>query len=229
MKKFLKKTEIAKMKSKEIAPLLDVYVAKISPNYSEKILCCELRNQEIKNTRDETLKLQKYWAWRLLEYAVKNSLNLDPENVNFQKQQSGEWTADDFYFSISHSDEMICVAVSNEAVGVDIESVKHFFKSVNSMEKQVALKKRISHQNETESYFSNFANDENNQANLLLELWLKKESAFKFCKNEIFFPKDIDTTKFNYIIKNTDEYSFAVCSEISSVVKIFVIDDIKKY
>ena len=100
-----------------------VYYAQTSVDTAERELYPRERTEEINGCKNESVKREKYYAWRLLEYAIKDVFSLDFNNLQFTKLPSGQWICDGCRFSISHSSGRVAVAVSDSDVGVDIEAV----------------------------------------------------------------------------------------------------------
>ena len=98
---------------------------------------CKLRNEEIKSTTNAKLKLQKYYAWKVLEYAIKNDFNLNPLDVDFTKNANGKWKCSNFHFSISHSENAVCVSISTKQTGVDVQVKQKSF--INGFEKSILI------------------------------------------------------------------------------------------
>jgi 4'-phosphopantetheinyl transferase len=102
----------------------DVYISSIPKEIVITPLASEERNKEMAKVSNERLKREKYFVWKLLEYAISHSLGLVPQDVKFEKLDSGRWCTPEFEFSLSHTDGAAAVAVSSAPVGVDIEPVK---------------------------------------------------------------------------------------------------------
>ena len=86
------------------------------------ILCAE-RKADIAKTKNEEAKREKFYAWRLLEYAVKCGTGSDLNDLCPRKTDTGKWVADGVYFSLSHSHGTVAVCVSDRPCGVDIEEL----------------------------------------------------------------------------------------------------------
>ena len=82
------------------------------------------RYREVLSCKNEKAKQEKYLVWKLLEKAVVDMINLDFANLRFVKTDNGQWICPDFYFSLSHTDGLVCVAVSDSPIGVDVELVR---------------------------------------------------------------------------------------------------------
>ena len=133
----------------------------------------------LKQCGNAHLAEQKLSAWLLLQQVLERCLSADLNNVEFCKHPSGKWTCNLCHFSISHSQNVVCVAISNNAVGVDMENLAHF-----SNKSPVRLLERISTQSEqsVEPTLQNVA-----------ELWSKKEAIFKAQGCGSFVPNSICT------------------------------------
>ena len=80
-----------------------------------------LRANYISSINDLVRKKQSFFVWKLLIYALKlNGYN----NVKFTNT-NGKWCAknSEINFSLSHSQNMVCVAVNKGNIGVDIEKI----------------------------------------------------------------------------------------------------------
>ncbi len=77
----------------------------------------------IDNNLINSKKLIHYYSWvKLREVLIK--YNIDIYNMNIQYNKNGKPFIDiPYYFNISHSKDLIIIAVSNSLCGVDIEYV----------------------------------------------------------------------------------------------------------
>ena len=167
------------------------------------------RKEQIDSCQNKEIKAQKFFAWKLLEYALKEN-GLDIKDFSFECV-SGHWQCKDFCFSISHSDSIVVVAIDNIPIGVDIEKKERMPKHSNFTDK-------ISHPNETKNNDMEFS-----------RLWTRKESAFK--KNNLakFTPSSIDTTAGNYVEFTVsfkgNNYSLCVAIENKKDLKVVSIQE----
>ena len=103
-------------------PILAIYLAN-----TDGVTVGEVKNRqrsaEIAHTKNETVRAEKYTAWKTLEFASRDALGKELDECSPKKHANGRWTADGMFFSISHSSGTVAVAVSNAEVGIDIESV----------------------------------------------------------------------------------------------------------
>lgn len=140
-----------------------------------------VRYDEVKECKNDKVKLEKYLVWKLLEKIVESTLNIDFANVQFTKTDNGKWVCPDFYFSLSHTDGLVCVALSGSPIGVDTELVR----DVNA-----GLAKKILTEREVD-LMADLPFDEQNR--YLLESWVRKESIFKKTGGEKLLPNRTET------------------------------------
>ena len=153
-----------------------VYVAEI-PNGELKELYPKERQLEIKHTKNEKLKREKYYVWRLLEYALAESFGKSISELEFTKHKSGRWSTPFCEFSISHTDGVVAVAISNETVGVDVEVIKPRHND-KTAERIMTAEEYNKYQNLPESERTEF----------FLSVWTRKEAVFKSLHLDSFVP-----------------------------------------
>ncbi len=193
-------------------PIADVYTAVI-PDRDIGELTTKLRQDEILSVKNDKVKRQKYYAWKLLEYALMRTFGYKISDLNFTKTESGKWCTDKCYFSISHSRDLVAVAVSKKPIGVDCELIAE--PKPNAIERVLrrAEKKQLKRVGE------------NQKTEYLITAWSKKESAFKYIGEGKFLPSKIDTTKFSYAQKivalGNDNYTLNTCTNYNKNVRYF--------
>ena len=194
--------------------MIYVYVAKLPLTESAEALSNIERQAEISSISNERVRREKYYVWRLLEYAMRQSLGIDPAEVEFKKDTSGKWTCDACEFSLSHSGDAIAVAISKEPVGVDIERER--------IKRPDAMADFILTANERREY-ENILNEAKEK--YLIRKWCEKESAFKLQNKASFKPAQIETAEFFSTVTETEllfeKYILAVSSKSKDTVKIF--------
>ena len=161
----------------------DLYIASI-PDAPIDTISLAARQALIEKTVNEPMKRQRYYVWKLLEYALKNSFLLQPETIAFSVDENGKWSCPDCYFSLSHCNDAVAVAVSATPVGVDIEK----------LDRTVApgLCRKVLTDKELLEY--NQLND-SRRHRYLLEKWCAKESLFKVSGGKQFSPCHIETNE----------------------------------
>lgn len=164
-------------------PIVDVYVAAIPEGVKIGRLSCAEREAEIDSVSNPRVKTEKYCVWKLLEYALERSFGLHADKLSFTKNEAGKWTTDKCFFSLSHCDGAVAVAVSRAAVGVDIEEL-------HSISRDRFATKIL-----TPDEYALFEKTPcSEQEHFLLERWTGKESMFKRSDKPAFIPRDHDTT-----------------------------------
>ena len=124
--------------------MIGVYVANVCENGDKQGIYPDERAKEIDKVSNPQLKLQKISSWKLLEKAVCDCFGFSFTELNFALDGNGKWTCDKFYFSLSHTNDKVAVAVSDGPVGVDIESLSAFKNGVRkSFRKECSAKAKV--------------------------------------------------------------------------------------
>ena len=173
-------------------------------------ILCRVRKEYTDGIKEPYRKRQSVLVWKLLEYVFYRYFSI--KDVVFSLDKSGKWTSDqtDLFFSLSHSGNIVAVAVSDsERTGVDVEKVSEkIFKLVNKLlingnkstndgkptngnkstndSKSSNAEKVFSCDHESES-LQDGSSLKNVSAEYLTFRWTEKESAFKSAsKNPVF-------------------------------------------
>lgn len=163
-------------------PIVDVYVAQIPEQANIKSLTCAERKMEIDSVTNPKVKIEKYYVWKLLEYALERSFGLHSSKLIFTKTEEGKWMTDKCFFSLSHCDGAVAVAVSRAAVGVDIEALRPISRE--------RFADKILNADEYELYQQMLPDE---REFFLIEKWTAKESLFKKSGEKVFIPRDNNT------------------------------------
>lgn len=130
------------------------------------------------NTDFEKIKNSKFKISLLAKFYVKKIaaefLNATINTLDFEKTSNGKpflKNYPDFHFNISHSNNLIAIAIDNSQIGIDIEKIR-----------EVNLKLANRHFCENEINFINSNNER------FFEIWTKKEAYLKFCGKGITLP-----------------------------------------
>ncbi len=197
-------------------PEVHVYVAKKHDVLSFGGLFPIKRQNEIDEVSNLEVKKDKYLVWKLLEYALKQSFGVDIKDVKFTKDATGKWLCDKCEFSLSHSKNVVCVAVSKNPIGVDVEKI--------NSDRFEFLEKILSDKEKEE--YQKIKPEE--KAEFLFNAWTKKESLFKR-KNL----KEISIKEFSLLDEKVyqekldfsdGEYSLSVATELISKINTYVIE-----
>lgn len=171
---------------------------------TNKTLYPKERQTQIENTKNKKLKLQRYFSWKLLEKALHNTFGINIDNCNFVLSDTGKWECDSFYFSISHTNGLVAVAISNNPVGLDVE------------ERQIPLdlKDKVL----TNLEIAELEKVADKQGYMLVK-WTQKEAVFKLLSHKNFIPSKIDVGQFfthsDKVMVENKRYCFTVASKNS--------------
>ncbi|MBO7215180.1 MAG: 4'-phosphopantetheinyl transferase superfamily protein [Clostridia bacterium] len=186
-----------------------VFTLNMPNNFEFSPVYPPLRQEEIESAGCDKVKKEKYFSWLLLEYAFSKSYSLDIKDIKFERLSNGKWVCGDCYFSITHSNNAVAVAVSLSPVGIDMESRD---RDASKVEKLLSPKER-------EELLSAA-----NKNDYILTKWTERESSFKLsndCNFRPFTTNDIDcvyTTKTLKISKK--EYILTVASNKDCIIEI---------
>ncbi|MBR6773356.1 MAG: alpha/beta hydrolase [Clostridia bacterium] len=193
---------------------VDVFVAPI-PDGEIGVVFPPLRNEEICACKNKKVKRQKYFVWKLLEYAIENSLGLKMDELTFDKTSSGKWVTNACEISLTHSDEVVAVALSINPVGIDIEGVRPIRSS---------LAKKTLCEREYQQFC---ALDKENQSDYFIKKWTQKESLFKQSYLDNFVPKNILADESKVYSQKTiidgKEYYLSVATDTPDKVRVYPI------
>lgn len=194
-------------------PIADVYVATIPEKMEETPLYPPARMQEVLTCTNEQVKRQRYYAWKLLEYALERTFGYKISNLTFEKTKSGKWTSPTCFFSISHSEKAVAVALSRKTIGVDVEILRP---TKNGFIEKVLTKTE-------KGEFSSIPETE--QTEYLIGKWTEKESIFKTFGENRFQPAKIETAKYEVKSKKIsvlgEEYMLSVAGETLGNLRFF--------
>lgn len=210
--KYCSQTEAVRQFLKSL-PLLHVYVCAM-PNESKlSSLYPAERNREVNSIKNENVKREKYYVWKLLEYALDRSLGIKLKKAGIKKSENGKWKSSECEFSLSHSSGVLAVAISRKPVGVDIEKI--------SAPRSERFAERIL----TEKEFNNYsAKEKSLSPEFLIEKWTQKESIFKSLDEKYFNPSKIETenasVRTERLTVNGEEYMLSVASQTPNRLKL---------
>lgn len=166
-------------------PILDVYLMPLHETKQDGAVYPPAREAYIQSAADEEVRRQRFAVWKLLETAVDHSFHYRFSDLRFRRKHSGKWTCNRLHFSLSHTKGAVAVAVSNAAVGIDVENAEAFSEKYSDSKKLSAIAAHTL----TAQELSEFSNT----PEAFLQLWTKKESYFKYMGASRFDPQKINT------------------------------------
>lgn len=169
-------------------PYVYVYLSTF-PFDTDKSIYPKERKKEIDAVTNLKVKEEKFYVWKLLEKILCDKKDLPIKKVKFSKQNA-KWVADGFNFSLTHSKNVLAVAVAKNPVGVDIEFLDD--------ERFFYLKDKILTDSEISEYS---ALPDCDKADYLARLWTVKESIFKMKNGDVFKPSLIESNVNTFISK----------------------------
>jgi hypothetical protein len=152
-------------------------VAVLPDKPTGKIFSAE-RRKEIADCLNERVRLEKRSVWKLLEYALETTFGKKSNGFVFAPSQNGKWRTDGVEFSLSHSGNALCVALSSAPVGIDVEKI--------ALPKSGKLLEKIFSEREREEYSA--LEQDQARADYFTQKWTRKESAFKSLDLPAFLP-----------------------------------------
>lgn len=202
--RFSSMTENLRMKFRSI-PVVHVYVEKFPFCIADETILPPERQKEIDSCSNPKVRSEKFYAWKLLEKALIHSLGLKLENLGVTRNKNGKWGCSSCYFSISHSGDLVAVAVSRKPVGVDIEK-RDETRFTDALEDKIVSKREAAALQRLEE-----------RGTALNALWTKKEAIFKLDGEKSFQPKQIETSKYTSTTKSIqcgeERYLITVASD----------------
>ena len=181
-----------------------VFVTVIDPEAEITEVYPPERQAEIERCSNSRVRMEKYTAWRLLEFALRTMRGTSMESLVFSKDQYGKWSTEECFFSISHSGGAVAVAVSDKPVGVDIEAIKRYREG---LERMILTP--------TEAAVSETGGVDADE--YIIKKWSEKESIFKTLDKKGFEPLKIETEEYPVVSRRLEmlgkSFVLAVCSE----------------
>ncbi len=168
-------------------PIVDVYTAALPDRDIDGTVASAVRQADIDRVSNDSVKREKYYVWKLLEYGLERSLGLKIAELEFKCDESGRYYANGVEFSLSHSKGALCVAISRGRVGVDIEEL--------SAPVREGMPKRFMTDTEYAEYT---ALDDEEKQKRFVEAWSAKEAVFKSMHAHIFEPAAIELSSHSY-------------------------------
>lgn len=193
-------------------PILDIYLAAVPENY-EGTVTHPVRAAELQKTREPSLRAQRTLVWQVLEYALRRSFGLEPEDAKLRRDKNGKWSGRGVFVSLTHTPKAVAAAVSNAPVGLDIESPRE-------CRRLEAMTARILTAKEAETFPAG-------DAEAFLEMWTRKECVFKRLGGRSFSPGSIETSEYDIKtlrLASPSELILSVCGGNLAAARLFEYD-----
>ncbi len=199
---------------------LDVYLSALPKADAEpELIEHSGRRNEILGISNDDILREKFFAWRLLEYACGEKFGKTPTELNLKREDSGRWISPYFKLSVSHCGGAVAIALSSKDVGIDIErnTEDNTPRAMNFAEKILNDRELL--------LFYEMPICERKIA--LLRFWNMKEALFKMHGRGRFIPKNCDTAGavvLQSIRLRSGEFILSTASEILSQKNIIIKD-----
>ena len=164
-------------------PVIDVYVAPTPYRTSTGEIKPAKRAVQIEEVSNPKVRENMISDWNLLTYGIDRSLGFNMDKVAPVRDENGIWVSDKCFFSLSHDEGAVAVAVSKDKCGVDIEPLERHISS--------SIEKRILTDKEKEEY-DLLAEDK--KEDYLKRVWTRKESIFKSTYSKSFRPEETESS-----------------------------------
>lgn len=204
-------------------PIVDVYVSQIPESLEISSVFPQEREKQILEASHERVKAERFWAWKTLEYAAARTFSFSMEELAPRLLQNGKWVSDRCYFSISHCDGLVAVAISNQPVGIDMENLSSFEQKFSDKNRLETFCKKML------APFEKLAS-EKSQLEEAAKKWTQKEALFKSMENaKVFVPKKIKVKKEKVISKfdemNGVKYVMSVCTPVADSMRFYTFSE----
>ena len=173
--------------------MIKSYVKKISDFNNQEVDLSSINITRKVYLENLSLNKQKisYYAWLFLKEKVLEEFNLDIDTLKLTYNQHGKPMFKEFFFNISHSNNYIAIALSNNPVGIDIQLIKE--KGIEKLAKKANIDP-----NNIEEFYKHFS---------ALEAKRKKEGIG-------IYPSDlkvkVSVTNQSYIYDKDDTYILSI-------------------
>lgn len=171
-----------------------VFIKKAPFMFENKTIFCDERKKEIEMCKSEKTKKEKENIWLFLQEIAQRYQKSSISGIKFIKQNTGKWTCDLFDFSLSHSEDYLAIAISDKAVGVDVQKIK----PIDS------IKTLILNESESKESIDDLE---------LIKIFSKKEAMFKTLNEKFFVPKKILVDNFKGQCLVIDDYVLSIYTE----------------
>ena len=160
------------------------------------------RREQALSFKFELGQRQCVLAYQLLKQALREGYGIT-ENPVFQYNEHGKPSIvghPEIYFNLSHCKEAVACVVSDEPVGVDVESIREY-------------KEGLAEYTMNERELAEIA-QAGNTAAAFIRLWTMKEATVKLVGTGITdnLKALIDTDRYRYTTVTKDKYIYTICT-----------------
>ncbi len=171
-------------------PVLDCYFAVIPDRVDVGHVIPPARDELIAATANERLRAERYFVWELLGAAFSRSFGYRMDELELKLTSCGKWVCSKAEFSLTHTDGLAAVAVSNAPVGIDAECTRSFSEKHGG--DIAALADKMLTRRERREY-------DGSDPEVLLTYWTRKESIFKSLGKPSFRPERTESDTKNTV------------------------------
>lgn len=129
------------------------------------------KKAKLDNYKSDIDKKLRLYAELLMRVVIHQDLNVENDDIEFETNSYGKpylINNQDYPFNLSHTNNMVAVAISNNPVGVDIEKIKEI---------EMGIAKRFFTEHEL-NYIEKFQDK-------IYEIWTKKEAYLKYIGKDL--------------------------------------------
>lgn len=177
-----------------IVPLSEEFDLKLYETLS--LLISPDKKAKLDNYKSDIGKKLGLYADLLLRVAIHQDLNIENNDIEFDTNSYGKphlINDQDYHFNISHTHNMIAVAISHNSVGVDVEKIREI---------DMGISKRFFTERE-QNYIEKSQDDLYER---FFEIWTKKEAYMKNTGKGLSVPLN----SFDVTGKSLSEHFFTV-------------------
>lgn len=177
-----------------IVPLSDVFDLELYETLS--LLISPDRKVKLDNFKFDIDKKLGLYADLLIRVAINQDLNIENGDIEFSTNNYGKPFFKNnqyYYFNVSHTRNMIAVAISNNPVGVDVEKIGEI---------DLGIAKRFF----TENELNYIEESQDNTYERFFEIWTKKEAYIKYIDKGL----SVTLNSFDVTGKNLSERFYTV-------------------
>lgn len=177
-----------------IVPLSEEFDLKLYDTLS--LLIAPGKKARLNNYKSDIDKKLGLYADLLLRVAIHQDLNIENNDIEFDTNSYGKphlINDQDYHFNISHTHNMIAVAISHNSVGVDVEKIRKI---------DMGISKRFFTKRE-QNYIEKSQDDLYER---FFEIWTKKEAHIKYTGKGLSVPLN----SFDVTEKDLSEHFYTV-------------------